>query len=106
MSDWPSDVEYVAKDFGDWVACQWPDGSAVAFNRVTGRWCKIPHPDCPIVLFQGLFVNSAVEAKVEGAYAKQMRLMQEFGDARSRHIAKEQREWFEMRKMLGRFPPQ
>lgn len=47
---WPENVEFIAKDFGDWVACTWGDGPAVAFNRTTGRWCRLPHPDCPVIV--------------------------------------------------------
>ena len=49
MTGWPADVEFVSGDWGDWIACQWPDGTAVAYNRATGRWCRLPHHDCPII---------------------------------------------------------
>lgn len=54
MREWPDDVEYIARDWSDYVSVLWSDGVAVALEKATGRWFRLPHPDCPIVIIRPL----------------------------------------------------
>jgi hypothetical protein len=46
------EVTWVAEVFTDWTTLQiMQTGDAYAFNRVTGRVCKLPDPACPFVIF-------------------------------------------------------
>lgn len=41
---------WVAKVMPDWTTLEiLATGDAYAFNRATGRVCKIPDPDCPFI---------------------------------------------------------
>lgn len=41
---------WVAEVFPDWTTLEvLATGDVFAFNRATGRVCKIPDPDCPFV---------------------------------------------------------
>jgi hypothetical protein len=58
MRAWPNDVAFVAEVYPDWTTLSLPDGSDFAFNRMTGKVYKVPHPECPFVVFSGLRINS------------------------------------------------
>ena len=50
MSEWPSDVAFIAEVMPDWTTLQLPPGQAFGFNRETGRVYRLPHPDCPFAI--------------------------------------------------------
>lgn len=50
MSEWSSDVAFIAEVMPDWTTLQLPSGQAFGFNRETGRVYRLPHPDCPFVI--------------------------------------------------------
>ena len=63
------EVAWVATVFPDWTTLQLGEGEAFAFNRQTGRVYKIPHPECPYLLWPHVQNSTPIDGgtRVSGA---------------------------------------